>query len=370
MRDKLADLPTSLKIEHLQKVAQYREQLKKEPELRNLFLEMTIRCNQYCRHCGSNCGDVIDRGGLSDLEILRCMIRLQKRLRKEQKKLPFLSITGGEPMLRPGLSELMKTIHELGYHWGMTSNGTLIDREAAYALKDAGMYSIGLSIDGMEETHNKFRKSRDGYRKTMDAFRYLTEAGIPKVMITTVVYPENYDELEDIYQVMKSIGCKIWRVINVEPIGRALADSGLLLSEEQYQGMFRFIVSHQDDPDMQVIYSCNHYLGPELERKVRPWYYMCRAGITVASIQYNGDITACLDIERRPELVFGNIRTDEFYDVWTEKFQVFRRDKTDTCDMCKACDHVSFCDGGGFHTWNFDRNRPQICMMEKLRKRG
>ena len=53
----------------------------------------------------------------------------------------------------------------------------------------------------------------------------------------------------------------------------------------------------------------------ELERKTRPWYFFCRAGLQVASIQYNGDISACLDIERRPELIFGNIREDNLLDI-------------------------------------------------------
>lgn len=74
---------------------------------------------------------------------------------------------------------------------------------------------------------------------------------------------------------------------------------------------------HQcDDPDaLDIIYSCNHYMRLEYERKIRPWYFVCRAGISVASIQYNSDISVCLDIERRSELICGNIRKDNFYQI-------------------------------------------------------
>lgn len=366
MRDRFSDISIETKKEHFDKLIAYREGLKQHPDLKSLFIEMTIQCNQHCRHCGSNCGDVKPEQGLTDYEILQCLIKLRSDCIKAKRKLPFLNITGGEPLLRPHLPELMKTIRMLGYQWGMTSNGTLIDEAMARALKDAGMYSIGLSLDGLEDTHNWFRQSKDGFAKSIQAFKNLQKAGQEQILVTTVVHKRNLQELEDIYQYLKALGCKNWRVINVEPIGRARDNAEVMLDGEGYKQMMDFIVTHQDDPDMQVIYSCNHYLGLDVERKVRPWYYMCRAGLSVASIQYNGDISACLDIERRPDLIFGNIRQDDFDQVWQNEFEIYRKPRVNIDPRCKNCEDMDRCLGGGWHTWDFEHQKPIICMMHEI----
>lgn len=367
MKDQFADISDEIKQKHFKQLNEYQEKLMHQPVLKSLFLEMTLNCNEHCLHCGSNCGDVPLENALTDYEILNCLIRLKNSLQKENRPLPFINITGGEPLLRPHLTELMKTIHELGYHWGMTTNGTLITREIAASLSDAGIYSIGLSLDGLEETHNWFRNAPEfGYRKVLDAFSYLTDAGVPNVMITTVVHKRNLSELDEIYELMKQIHCRHWRVINVEPIGRALTNPDLMLEAKDYQKIIEFIANHQENPEMEVIYSCNHYVGLSYERKIRPWYFQCRAGVSVASIQYNGDISACLDIERRPELTYGNIRERDFYEAWLSEFQIFRTPKIENSMTCKDCKHAVNCKGGGFHTWDFDRNEPRICMLKEL----
>ncbi len=308
---------------------------------------------------------------MTDQEILQCLIQLKMDLEKRGKKLPFLNITGGEPLLRPGMIELMKTIHMLGYHWGMTSNGTLITPQVAAKLKEAGIYSIGLSLDGTRETHDWFRRTRGGYDKAIAAVRNCIQAVINHVMITTVVHKKNIHELDALYEIVKNTGCRMWRVINVDPIGRALSNEKILLNKQELQTMIHYIVDHQsDDPNaLDVIYSCNHYLGLEYERKLRPWYFICRAGISVASIQYNGNISACLDIERRPELNYGNIRTDNLYHVWENRYEIFRKDKSLDSEQCWDCKERENCQGSGYHTWDFDKKKPRICMLDIMENR-
>lgn len=264
----------------------------------------------------------------------------------------------------------MKTIHMLGYHWGMTSNGTLITPDIARQLKEAGMYSIGLSLDGMKETHDWFRRAPGGYDKAIAAVKNCIDAGIESVMVTTVVHKKNIHELDLLYDIVKDTGCKLWRIINVDPIGRAAGNEEILLKKEELQKMVNYIVEHQsDDPDaLDIIYSCNHYMGLEYERKIRPWYFACRAGTSVASIQYNGNISACLDIERRPELTYGNIRNDNFYQIWKERFEIFRKDKSLDSEKCRDCRERENCQGNGYHTWDFDKKEPKICMMDIIKQ--
>ena len=80
----------------------------------------------------------------------------------------------------------------------------------------------------------------------------------------------------------------------------------------------------------------------------------------------NGDIGACLDIERRPELIQGNIRKKTFKEVWLNEFKPFRDPNYRKCEKCDNCDDRIFCACDSFHTWNFDENRPEICMKDVL----
>ena len=111
-----------------------------------------------------------------------------------------------------------------------------------------------------------------------------------------------------------------------------------------------------------MTYGCSHYLGLEWEREVRDWYFLCNAGVYVAGILSNGDISACLDIERRTETIQGNIFRDDFLDVWENGFSFFRRPLSERSAVCHGCSAEEFCAGGACHSWNYDRNEQMICM--------
>ena len=153
----------------------------------------------------------------------------------------------------------------------------------------------------------------------------------------------------------------------MEPIGRAKLYPDLLLTPDDYKTMFAFIKKHYNDLTLPVTYGCSHFLGAALEREVRKWYFLCNAGVYTASIMWNGDIAACLDIERRPELIQGNIRTDDFRQVWKDKFTQYRSDSR-KCGECSDCKEYEFCAGGAFHTWNFDENKQNVCFKGILFK--
>ena len=367
MVDRFANIANESKQKHFDKLNEYRNKLIKEPDLKQLFIEMTLNCNEHCLHCGSNCSINAETDKpLSDLEIINFLLVLKKQLENDKKRLPFLDVTGGEPMLRPNFITLMSTIRELGYKWGMTSNGLLIDEKSAQALKDAGMSSVAISLDGLEDTHNWFRQNKNAYKLALRAIRCLSKLSFKDVMVTTVVNSRNINELDEIKKIVLSTGCSTWRIISLDPIGRALKNKDIFINEEQYKYMIDYIVKQRELDDINVIYGCNYYLGLNYERKTRPWYYMCQAGITVGGLQYNGNISACLDIERRPDLIFGNIRKDDFYDKWKNEFKIFRQNKELLSSKCSKCKAKNNCHGGGWHTWDFDKDEPRVCMYEIL----
>lgn len=362
MHDKYSNIPVEAKKIHLEKVKDYIDDLYKKPSLQSLFIEMTLNCNEHCRHCGSRCGDIKMQDQLTDEEILNLLITLKDKV----DTLPFLNITGGEPLLRPNFIELMHKISELGYIWGMTSNGTLIDSDMVKQLQYAGMRTVSISIDGLEDTHNWFRQTKDGYAKSMQAVKLLTEANFEDVMVTTVVHKQNINELYEIYAEMKKLDIDTWRLINIEPIGRAKDNKEIMLNQEDYVKLLDFIkLNREKEEAFEICFGCNHWLGVENEHKFRNWYYKCNAGIKTAGIFYNGDIGACLDIERKPQTIQGNIRKDDFLDVWNNKFEIFRYNRANKSDYCSTCSEKEYCRGNGFHTWNLDENKPDLCMFEQ-----
>lgn len=355
-------LDIRVKNDNLQTLAEYRRGLLKKPDLRNLFLELTLRCNEHCIHCGSSCGDV-PSDELSVDEYDRLLHEIRNDLGTGGK---MICVTGGEPLLRKEFFEITEIANKLGFSWGMTSNGTLITREVAEDLRRVGMRTISISIDGTEQTHDAFRRTPGGYAKAMQGLENLISVGgFRHIQATTVVTHQNITQLDELFYIFDQMDIDSWRVINIEPIGRAKQHPELILTPDDYRYMFEFIRNKRIGGE-PVSYGCSHYLGMDYEREVRDWYFLCTAGLYTASIMCNGNITACLDIERRPEFVQGNVKRDRFSEVWLNKFKEFRRDLSDTAEMCRSCEHAPFCHGGAFHSYNFDEQRPEVCFKDIL----
>ena len=353
-------LTDQVKRQHMVQLCEYKKKLRSEPILKFLFLELTLRCNERCLHCGSSCGDVP-----SNEMPVQVYYDFLDKIKHDFPNLPMLCITGGEPLLRKEIFDIMAYAKKLGFGWGMTSNGTLITKDTARRLYDCGMKTISVSLDGMKKSHDKFRRTPGGFAKAVEGIKNLLEYDFQAVQITTVVTKKNIGELDEMFELVRKLDVDSWRVINIEPIGRALNLDGYTLNAEEYRRMFDFI-KEKRRAGYPVLYGCSHFLGTEYEREVRDWYFLCNAGIYTASIMANGDITACLDIERRPETIQGNILRDDFTDVWRNRFRLYRTSLADKNEACRTCADRDFCDGGSYHSWNYDNNRQMVCMKEIL----
>lgn len=354
------DGPT--KCAHMAQLDAYRRDvLWTNPPLRNLFFELTLDCNEHCLHCGSRCGDEHLRDQLTLDDYKRI---LDEVARDFGTRITRLCITGGEPLLRKDFFEIMEYAHSLGFDWGMTTNGTLVTPEIARRLYAAGMSTVSVSVDGLEETHEWFRQSKGSYARALAGVRALIDAADGKhVQITTCVHQRNFGQLDAMRAEFSALGITSWRVFNVEPIGRAKDNAHILLNDDQLRQLIDYVRDARLQEGPEVQYSCSHYLGVELEYATRPWYFLCSAGLYVGSIAANGDILACLDIERRPDLVQGNIRHDRLLDVWRDKFEIFRSDWRHT-GPCANCEHYPVCCGDSFHTWDFDAMEPSLCLKD------
>ena len=353
----------NIKSQQLNQLAEYRKELYTKPELRKLFLELTLQCNEHCFHCGSRCERETKDHGLPFEKYVEILNEVKQNfdIRKIQ-----LCITGGEPLLYPQFFELMTYAHNLGFRWGMTSNGTLITKEVAIKLRAAGMGTISISIDGLEETHDRLRGLAGGYQLAMKGIQHLIDENyFHAIQVTTVVNRQNIEELDALYEIFESVDIDSWRVIGLEPIGRALDYPGLMLTSSDQQRLFQFI-KEKREAQIPVEYGCSHFLGLEYEREVRPWYFICGAGVCVAGIRANGDIGACLDIDRCPETIQGNVFHDRFTDVWNNRFSTFRKPLSAQNENCLQCSYEKWCAGGSHHSWNYNDNTQRICFKEVL----
>lgn len=330
--------------------------------LRILFWESTLRCNAYCEFCGSRCGDIDCSNELSKEEI--CCVFRQIAERYDASQI-MINVSGGEPLMRHDLIEIMQYAVSLGFNWGLVTNGMLLNEEIIYKLKQTDLKTISISIDGLHETHDYIRGVKCGFETVIHNINLLTEANfLETIMITTVVSKKNITELNSIKELLKTLSIHSWRICPVDPIGRANNDSELLLNKEQIHYVYDYIrhCRHEYLP-YAVTTSCSHYLG-KYEFEVRSFPFQCNAGKTVGSILANGDIFVCSNVPKIPELIQGNVKTDNFADIWENGFSYFRKPENRCQGKCAKCQHYILCQGDSLHTWDFERNEPLFCMAD------
>ncbi len=333
-----------IKIKNLDKLYEYRQKLYEQPILKDLFIEITSRCNARCEHCGSSCGDTIPTDEISAEDLKKALLDISQHYNAKDI---LLNVTGGEPLVRKDLFEIMDYANKLGFRWGMTSNGMLITDEILEKMNQTNMETISISLDGLKETHESFRKVPGSFDKIITNIKKLQKVpSIKIVQVTTVANKKNLKELEDLYQLMKDLNIISWRVINVDPIGRAKGNSVKQKRQKKRKKRRK----------MNLIWWSI--------RSTKDTYFFCITGLYVASILSNGDIFVCPNVERRPEFVQGNIKTDSFVDVWENKFKIFRTDDRLKCDKCSKCSKWKYCLGDSFHTFNFDDRKPNFCIND------
>ena len=112
---------------------------------------------------------------------------------------PAVCLTRGEPMLHPQFFDIAGCVNSMGFSWGMTTNATLIDDVAAERLKHVGMSTVSVSLDGMEQSHDRLRRRQGAWKSALRGLRALQNAGF-EPQVTTVLHRGNLYELDRIYE--------------------------------------------------------------------------------------------------------------------------------------------------------------------------
>ena len=333
--------------------------LKREHPLQQLFWECTLRCNVSCRHCGSDCKHVATAPDMPREDFFRVLDGIAAKMEPHQV---FVIVSGGEPLMREDLELCGRGIHRRGFPWGMVTNGLFLTPERFHNLRAAGLCSVAVSLDGLEDSHNWLRRHPDSFAMADQALDMLVADGHVKFDAVTCVNQKNYDQLPAIRDYLIGKGVRDWRLFPIFPVGRAAKDPLLQVSDEQFRRLLDFIRQTRKEGRIRANYSCEGFVG-DYEGDVRDWMFRCAAGVTVGSVLVDGSISACTSI--RSHYIQGNIYNDDFLDVWENRFQDYRDHTWMKKDDCADCRWWRYCEGNGMHL-RTDDGRLLVCHMKRL----
>ena len=314
-----------------------------EHELHQLFWECTLRCNLNCRHCGRDCRMLSEKNDMPLPDFLKVLDDI--KLHQDPAKIMVIT-TGGEPMMRSDLAQCGREISSRGFAWGMVTNGMMLTPPKLDEFVAAGLQSIAVSFDGFEEDHNWMRGHSQSFKNVLVAIEALKQHPSLTWDVITCVNQRTIHYLPEFRDYLIHLGIRRWRLFTVFPSGRAANEPDLKLSSKQFVQMMDFIRMTRLQGKIRVDYGCDGFLG-NYEGEVRNHYFSCSAGINVASILADGSISGCLSI--RSDYHQGNIYQDNFWEVWKNKFGIYRDHSWMKTGSCSNCKMWRYCLGNGMH---------------------
>ncbi len=197
--------------------------------------EVTRACAYACIHCRADAQHTRDPRELSPKEALALIDRLA-----DFGNNPILIFTGGDPMMRPDLFELIAHANDKGLRCSLTPTATALPTsERLNKARAAGIRRVALSLDAPRpEVHDEFRKVPGSWQRTMDILHCAQSAGL-SVQVNTTVAKHNVDILHEMVPFIREVGAVQWSVFFLVPTGRAMA--GQMISAEQHEAVFHWL---------------------------------------------------------------------------------------------------------------------------------
>ncbi len=183
--------------QHLRELAEDKlQQPDRQPPGPVVIWNLVRRCNLVCRHCYSISADKDFPNELSTDEVFTTMDDLKKF------HVPVLILSGGEPLLRPDIFDISRHAKDMGFYVGLSTNGTMVDESNIKQIADIGYDYVGISIDGLRETHDYFRRKQGAFDESMHGLRLCRDAGIRVGMRFTITI-DTAHELPALLQLME-----------------------------------------------------------------------------------------------------------------------------------------------------------------------
>ena len=207
----------------------------------------TSRCNLKCVHCYADAG-AKRQGELTTQEAVEFIDDLAGM------RVPVLLLSGGEPMMREDIIELIAHARSKGLHVSLSTNGTLIDGETAEKLAEAGVDYVGVSLDGMENTNDRFRGLRGAFQKAMEGLENAASAGILTGIRFTVT-KFNLNDVPDVIDLLVEREVPRFCLYHLVPSGRADFQIDISMKErrELMEYLFRRSLELRDDGEKTEI---------------------------------------------------------------------------------------------------------------------
>jgi radical SAM enzyme (rSAM/lipoprotein system) len=329
-------------------------------QLRYLFWECTLRCNLHCRHCGSDCRTDSGFPDMPAADFYRVLDSLAGSIDPHET---MLVLTGGEPLLRGDLEECGREFYRREFPWGLVTNGMLLTEKKLDGLLASGLRSLTVSLDGLEETHNRFRCHRDSFANASRAIRAAARQTGLVFDVVTCLHPANAPELSEIRDLLTGWGVRQWRIVAIFPKGRAAANSDLATSADNLKELMGFIEETRKQGVIKASFGCDGFLGP-WEGIVRNGFFFCRAGVNIGSVMADGSISACPSL--RSDFIQGNIYNEDFRGVWETRFGNMRDRSWARQGDCGGCKQWKYCQGNGLHLWDEDSRSIGFCHYNLL----
>ena len=316
------------------------------------------RCNLTCKHCYSISADTDFKGELSTEEVFTVMDDLKAF------RVPALILSGGEPLLRPDIFEIAARSKALGFYTALSSNGTLIDEAMCRRIAEVDFHYVGISLDGIAATHDKFRRMDGAFDKSLKALRLCRDAGL-KVGVRFTLTQDNFHDLPALLELCEREEIPRFYFSHLNYAGRGNKNRkddaqhqmtrqamDLLFEvcwKHQQQGLVRDYTTGNNDADGVYLLHWVRQRFPEqaahIEAKLRQWGGNS-SGVNVANIDNLGKI--------HPDTMWwhydlGNVRQRPFSQIWADTADPLmaglKASPRQVGGRCGSCAHFAICGG-------------------------
>ncbi|SJZ66523.1 putative heme d1 biosynthesis radical SAM protein NirJ1 [Selenihalanaerobacter shriftii] len=288
---------------------------------------MTRTCNLSCTHCYSDSDYQQYDGELTTKEAKKFIDDLA------DFNVPVLLFSGGEPLIRDDIFELAEYTAEKGIRPTISTNGTLITKEVAQRLKNIGVGYVGISLDGMPETNDKFRGKDGAFDKALEGMHNCLEID-QRVGLRFTINRHNYKDLNDIFDLIEEENIPRACFYHLVYSGRGSEMVKEDISLEESRKVMDLIIDRTMDfldrgLDKEILTVDNHADGIYLylrmkeeypEKAEEVWELLSRnggnrTGIAIANVNWIGDVHPDQFTQNH---TFGNVRERKFSEIWTD----------------------------------------------------
>jgi radical SAM protein with 4Fe4S-binding SPASM domain len=318
----------------------------------------TRKCNLNCVHCYSSAGDK-DPGGALNTEQAKSFIRDLSEF-----DVPVILFSGGEPLLREDIFELASFAREQGIRTVLSTNGTLISENIAREIKNASFAEVGISLDGIGDKNDEFRRKKGAYKAALQGIRNCIGLGL-RVSLRLTITLSNYMEIPSIFDLVEREEVKRVCFYHLVYVGRGSQLNTEDLSHSQARATFDLICDRTIDlykrgMPKEVLTVDNHTDGVYLYLKLRK-QDPARAEKVLALLQVNGGNNSGIRIGAVDELgnvhadqfwqhySFGNVRQRKFGNIWLDTTDQLMHGLKNRKELlkgrCAKCQYLDLCNG-------------------------